>query len=90
MSGITGERKTLPADISPNIAALRLITDAPICVGFGISTAQQVREVTRLADGAIVGSAVIRRLTESAGLPLERQCAGVLALMRELATGLVA
>src|SRR4029078_4233998 len=62
VSGITGERKALPSDIGPNIAALRQATQAPICVGFGISTAEQVKQVTHNvnANGAIVGSALIR------------------------------
>jgi tryptophan synthase alpha chain len=67
VSGITGERKALPTDIGPNVAALRQVTQAPICVGFGISTAEQVREVTAVADGAIVGSALIRRIASNTG-----------------------
>jgi tryptophan synthase alpha chain len=90
VSGITGERKALPADIGPNIAALREVCTVPICVGFGISTAAQVREVTRGAgaDGAIVGSAVIRRLAEHAGKPMGEQVEAVRGLVGELAMGL--
>jgi len=88
VSGITGERKALPVDIAPNIAELRRITACPICVGFGISTAEQVREVTTLADGAIVGSAVIRRITENLSAPLDRQRDAVHAFLKNLATGL--
>jgi tryptophan synthase alpha chain len=90
VSGITGERKTLPADIGPNVAALRPVCTVPICVGFGISTAAQVREVVRGAgaDGAIVGSAVIRRVAEKAGKPVGEQAEAVRGLVAELATGL--
>src|SRR4029078_658098 len=62
VSGITGERKQLPPDVGANVAALRQVSKVPICVGFGISTPEQVREVTSVADGAIVGSAVIRKV----------------------------
>ncbi len=90
VSGITGERKALPADIGPNVAELRRVTDAPICVGFGISTAEQVREVTHGiggADGAIVGSAVIRRLA-GAGADIGKQRAALTELLADLARGL--
>jgi tryptophan synthase alpha chain len=91
VSGITGERKALPADIGPNVAALRKVSSVPICVGFGISTAAQVREVVRGAgaDGAIVGSAVIRRIAEHAGEPVSKQVEAVRGFVAELATGLV-
>jgi tryptophan synthase alpha chain len=92
VSGITGERKSLPADIGPNVAALRRVTTTPICVGFGISTPEQVRQVTHGqgggADGAIVGSAVIRRITEKEGMGVNSQVAAVEAFVAELATGL--
>jgi tryptophan synthase alpha chain len=92
VSGITGERKSLPTDIGPNVAALREACQVPICVGFGISTAAQVREVTRGAgaDGAIVGSAVIRRLTECAGRPVAEQGEAVRGFVADLAMGLSA
>ncbi len=88
VSGITGERKALPVDIAPNVMALRKVTKIPICVGFGVSTADHVREVTRVADGAIVGSAVIRKLREVASNPIAKQCETLGALLRELAMGL--
>lgn len=91
VSGITGERKALPADIGPNVANLRKVTDVPICVGFGISTADQVREVTHGAggaDGAIVGSALIRKLAQ-AGSATAQQRQAVVELVSELAKGLV-
>ena len=88
LSGITGERKSLPADIAPNVAALRKVTAVPICVGFGISTAEQIREVTQVADGAIVGSAVIRRIAERENAPLPEQAESLGKFLRELARGL--
>jgi len=90
VSGITGERTELPRNIAPNIAELRRINNVPICVGFGISTPAQVREVTHGAgaDGAIVGSAVIRRIAKNASAPLARQAQAVREFIAELATGL--
>ena len=88
VSGITGERKALPGDIAPNIASLRQVTDAPICVGFGISTPEQVREITRIADGAIIGSALIRRLTAALPGGPTAQVQAAATFVAELATGL--
>ena len=87
VSGITGERKSLPVDIGPNVAELRGVTEVPICVGFGISTAEQVREVTAFADGAIVGSALIRKLSQ-AGANVSEQAEAVRACVADLARGL--
>jgi tryptophan synthase alpha chain len=63
-SGITGERGDVP-DMRPRIAAIRAVTGIPIAVGFGISTPAQVRAVCDQADGAIVGSAIVRRMQEA-------------------------
>jgi len=92
VSGITGERKELSPDIAPNIELLRANCTVPICVGFGISTPAQVREVTHSAgaDGAIVGSALIRRIAKNASEPLSKQADAVRAFVAELASGLVA
>jgi tryptophan synthase alpha chain len=64
VSGITGERERLPPDLERNLRELRQLTDRPICVGFGISHARHVRELSDLADGAIVGSGVVRRMKQ--------------------------
>lgn len=63
-AGITGERAEVP-DLQPVVARLRALTPLPIAVGFGISTAEQVRSVVRQADAAIVGSALVRRVDEA-------------------------
>jgi tryptophan synthase alpha chain len=60
--GITGERATVPAQLREMIARLRTMTDLPLCVGFGVSTPEHVREVGQLADGVIVGSALVKML----------------------------
>lgn len=88
VAGITGERKELPADIAPNVTALRDVTSTPICVGFGISTAEQVRQVTRVADGAIVGSALVRQVTEHLPETPERLAGAVESFVQSLCAGL--
>ncbi|MDB5174918.1 MAG: trpA [Phycisphaerales bacterium] len=62
VSGITGERDQLPADLAENVRQLKGLTDRPICVGFGISQARHVAQLQGLADGAIVGSGVVKRM----------------------------
>jgi len=63
--GTTGERTSLPPTLTADVANLRRHTTLPICVGFGISTAAQVGEVCQVADGAILGSALIRRIADA-------------------------
>jgi len=65
VAGITGEREKLPEETIAMVAELRKHTDVPICIGFGISRPEMVQSVCQVADGAIVGSAIIRRIAES-------------------------
>jgi tryptophan synthase alpha chain len=65
--GVTGESSQLAPALGGTVTALRSATDLPICVGFGISTADQAREVGRLADGVVVGSALVRAAGRSVG-----------------------
>jgi tryptophan synthase alpha chain len=67
VTGITGERQELPADLVDNVAWLRGQTDLPICIGFGISGPETAATLAAVADGLIVGSAVVRRVAESEG-----------------------
>lgn len=60
--GVTGERAELAASLPERIAAIRKTTSLPIAVGFGISNADQVREVARHADAVVVGSAIVKRI----------------------------
>lgn len=89
--GITGESAALPAELPGRLSALRDVTDTPIAVGFGISSPQQVREVVTLADAAIVGSAMVRKLHEHArahGPSPEGLARSARGLTAELAGGL--
>jgi tryptophan synthase alpha chain len=62
VTGITGERQQIPDDVVDSVAWLRQQTQLPICVGFGISRPEQVRMLAEVADGLIVGSALVRHL----------------------------
>lgn len=66
VTGITGERTELPPAILDNVSWLREQTDLPICIGFGISRPEHVRMLSPVADGLIVGSAIVRRVAEAA------------------------
>ena len=84
VAGITGERKDLPKELAERVARLREVTPTPICVGFGISRPEQVRQVTGMADGAIVGSAIVRRVHDLSSGPREKLAAGVGDYVAEL------
>jgi tryptophan synthase alpha chain len=58
--GVTGERSDIAAELPATISMLRGVTDLPVCVGFGISRPEQAATVARLADGVVVGSALVR------------------------------
>ena len=65
VTGITGERSALPTDLTDNVAWLRGETDLPICIGFGISSPETAAQLAPVADGLIVGSAIVRRIAEA-------------------------
>ncbi|HMD53383.1 MAG TPA: tryptophan synthase subunit alpha [Phycisphaerae bacterium] len=88
VSGITGERTALPADMIKNVTSIRAHTNQPICVGFGISTPEQVRSVAQIADGIIVGSAIIRCITENSKNISSDPVAAVKVLVQSLSGGL--
>lgn len=69
VTGTTGARPALPPALSRGVRQLRLITTKPVCVGFGISTPAQAALVARVADGVIIGSALVQRLGEARGRP---------------------
>lgn len=66
VTGITGERKSLAEGLGDLIAQVRDHTSVPVCVGFGIGTPEQAREVGKMADGVIVGTACVRTIGGSA------------------------
>ncbi|MGI9051317.1 MAG: tryptophan synthase subunit alpha [Ilumatobacteraceae bacterium] len=62
--GVTGERSSLAASATKLAARLKAITDRPVLVGVGVSTAEQAREVCCVADGVVQGASVVRRMME--------------------------
>jgi tryptophan synthase alpha chain len=85
--GITGERDRLPDTLREQLGKLRTMTDLPLCVGFGISKPEQMKELREIADGVIVGSALVRKL-ESTKRDPERAADSIVALVKELAGAL--
>lgn len=69
VAGITGERTELPRDLIENVAWLREQTPLPICIGFGISQPEHVKKLAPVADGLIVGSAIVRRIAAASEKP---------------------
>ena len=88
VTGITGERTELPPDIVDNVAWLRAQTPLPICIGFGISRPEHVRMLAPVADGLIVGSALVRRVSEAATKPRQQVLADVGQYVAELLAAL--
>jgi tryptophan synthase alpha chain len=62
LTGVTGPRAQLPSDLSKHIGAVKRMVQTPVCVGFGVSSAAQVKRIYRIADGVIVGSAIIKKI----------------------------
>ena len=71
VTGVTGARQSLPPDLQDFVARVRAKTELPLAVGFGIATPQQAAAVGKIADGVIVGSALIRAAGEAED-PAER------------------
>jgi len=67
LKGVTGARESLQADLAVSLGRLRRLTNKPVAVGFGISTPAQAAEVARVADGVIVGSAIVERIERGGG-----------------------
>jgi tryptophan synthase alpha chain len=65
VTGVTGARATVSDELGGLIARVRRHTSVPVCVGFGISTPEQAKQVGALADGVIVGSACVKAIGES-------------------------
>ena len=86
VTGITGERDQLPSQLIDDVSWLREQTRLPICIGFGISQPEHVRQLAGVADGLIVGSALVRRIAEARHRPRDQ----VLREVGDLAADLIA
>jgi tryptophan synthase alpha chain len=90
IAGITGTRSAADADVDRAVRRLKRHTDLPVAVGFGIRGAAQAAAVARVADGAVVGSALVDRIAnnlDAAGHATPALQPAVLELVRELAQG---
>jgi len=83
LRGVTGARAGISEDLEATVRMIRAETDKPLAVGFGISSPEQVRMVARVADGVIVGSAIVSLLEQTAGqADLLRRAGDFVALLK--------
>ncbi len=81
ITGITGSAEAEAGDVGPEVARIKAATDLPVIVGFGINTPEKSRAIASVADGAVVGSAIVGQI--GAGKPVPE----VLAFVKTLADG---
>ena len=81
--GVTGASGALAADLGATVARVRTATDLPVAVGFGIGTADQARQVAALADGVVVGSALVDRLEREGPAGMETLLSGLRVALDE-------
>ncbi|HLF18029.1 MAG TPA: tryptophan synthase subunit alpha [Candidatus Omnitrophota bacterium] len=67
LTGVTGARSKLPETIKSQVRLAKRLTAKPVCVGFGVSTKEQVRAVAKIADGVIIGSAIVNQIYKTRG-----------------------
>ena len=84
VAGVTGARTDLPEGLVERVKWLQTKTDVPVLVGFGVSTSEQVKLLSGVADGAIVGSALVRRVGELAAEGPEGVAKGVESYIADL------
>lgn len=68
VKGVTGEREKLPEDLLDNIKRIKACSNKEVFVGFGISTVEQIKELKKVVDGVIIGSAIIRKVIQSGNI----------------------
>jgi tryptophan synthase alpha chain len=81
INGITGAAAAKAADVAPEVERIKSATDLPIIVGFGIRTPENARDIASVADGAVVGSAIVDEIGSG------KSSAEVLAFVKSLADG---
>jgi tryptophan synthase alpha chain len=69
LMGVTGLRQRLATDLVSNINLIKRNTRKPVCVGFGVSHPEHVKKIFKIADGVIVGSAIIKKIKDNIGKP---------------------
>jgi tryptophan synthase alpha chain len=88
VTGITGERDRLPEQLLDQLTWLRGQTSLPLCIGFGISKPEHVRVLREVADGVIVGSAIVRRMEQIGTRSLDEVTQEIGALAQSLVQAL--
>jgi tryptophan synthase alpha chain len=78
VTGITGAAAAVATDVAPEVARIKAATDLPVIVGFGITTPDQAAAIAAIADGCVVGSAIVKDI--GAGKPVADVLAGIAAL----------
>ncbi len=78
VTGITGAAAAQAGEVGPEVARIKASTDLPVIVGFGISTPEAAQEIAGVADGCVVGSAIVKDI--GAGMPVDQVLAKVAAL----------
>jgi len=81
ITGITGSANAVATDVGPEVARIKAATDLPVIVGFGIKTPEASRSIASVADGAVVGSAIVEKIAQG------QSPAEVLAFVKGLADG---
>ena len=67
LTGVTGARKKLPAEVASRVRSIKSMTTKALCVGFGVSTPAQAKSIAKAADGVIVGSSIIKVIEANLG-----------------------
>ena len=81
ITGITGAAEAQAADVGPEVARIKAASDLPVCVGFGVKTPERAAEIARVADGVVVGSAIVDQIGDG------KSVNDVLDFVRALADG---
>ena len=81
ITGITGAAEAQAGDVGPEVARIKAHTDLPVIVGFGIKTPDAAEAIAGVADGAVVGSAIVKLIEE------KRPVSEILAYVKSLADG---
>ncbi|MBI3268678.1 MAG: tryptophan synthase subunit alpha [Planctomycetes bacterium] len=69
VTGVTGVRASVASDLEAFVARARRVTELPLCVGFGVAGPEQAARIGRIADGVVIGSALVKLLREADGVP---------------------
>jgi tryptophan synthase alpha chain len=67
LTGVTGTRRDLPEELGSKVRCIKSMTDTPVSVGFGVSNPGQAKKVAKIADGVIVGSAIVNIIAQNMG-----------------------